>query len=244
MAWQRLFIAPQQRVEQQIQLTAAQQHYLRRVLRLQEGERFLVFDGEGGQWLAALSPEPTLAVVIKPMAATPRPQPKIVLAAALPKGSGFDEVVRQATELGVDCLQPLISDRTLLKPSPNRLSRWQRIAVEASEQSERLSVPEIKSPLPWRDFLGEAQGSRYLCVARDRGPHLFNCLFPLPEIITIVTGPEGGWTAAEIAAAVATEFEPVSLGPQVLRAVTAPLAALTLVQAAINLGETADHPAD
>lgn len=244
MGWQRIVISQNQIQGSKIALTAAQQHYLQRVLRLGSGDRFIASDGQGGQWMAALAPEPDSAEMVEALPVELTAQPRITLVAALPKGSGFDEVVRQATELGVNTIQPVISDRTLLKPSPNRLERWRRIATEASEQSERVVVPAVNSPITWPQLIEVASGDRYLCVARGSPPHLLSCLSAPLEAITVAVGPEGGWTAAEIEAAIAVGFQPVSLGPMVLRAVTAPLAALTLVQAAIALGKPADHSPD
>jgi 16S rRNA (uracil1498-N3)-methyltransferase len=152
-------------------------------------------------------------------------------------------VVRQTTELGVSTLQPVISDRTLHQPNPKKLDRWQRIAAEATEQSERLLLPQILPPLPWRDYLKQAiEGNRWICVARGDAPHLLAVAQAsdptIPAVIAI--GPEGGWTAAEVEGAIAAGFQPVSLGPHILRAVTAPLAALTLVTAARTLEELKD----
>lgn len=241
MGWQRLIISPEQHQESQISLTAAQQHYLHRVLRLQQGDRFVALDGQGRQWIAALAAEASMATVVEAMNAPMDLPVEITLAAALPKGSGFDEVVRQATELGVGCIQPVISDRTLLKPSPNRLERWRRIAAEACEQSERLLVPAIQEPLAWRQAMEIPAAAKFLCVARGRPPHLLGQLSPLPESILVAVGPEGGWSEVEVEAAIAAGFAPASLGNLVLRSVTAPLVALSVVQAAISLGEAANH---
>jgi 16S rRNA (uracil1498-N3)-methyltransferase len=143
--------------------------------------------------------------------------------------------VRQTTELGVSTLQPVISDRTLHQPNPKKLERWQRIAAEATEQSERLLLPQILPPISWRDYLKQiGEGNRWICVARGDAPHLLAAAAAsdptLPAVIAI--GPEGGWTEAEVESAIAAGFQPVTLGPHILRAVTAPLAALTLVTAA------------
>lgn len=229
---QRLMVEPDQVVVDQLRLTNTQQHYLYRVLRLGVGQQFVALDGQGQQWIATLTAESDLAAIAP---APPSPQPlqaPIALAIALPKGSGFDEVVRQTTELGVSTIQPVISDRTLHQPNPKKLERWQRIAAEATEQSERLLLPQILSPIPWRAYLKQtAEGTRWICVARGDAPHLLAAAQAsdpaLPAVIAI--GPEGGWTEAEVAGAIAAGFQPVSLGPHILRAVTAPLAALTLV---------------
>lgn len=238
---QRLMVDPGQVVAEQLHLNSSQQHYLYRVLRLGSGQQFLALDGQGQQWIATLTAESAVATIAPLAASSPPPQAPIILAIALPKGNGFDDVVRQATELGVSTLQPVISDRTLHQPNPKKLERWQRIAAEATEQSERLLLPEILPPIPWRDYLSQGIGGhRWICVARGDAPHLLAAAMAIdPAIpVAIAIGPEGGWTEAEIEAAIAAGFQPVSLGPRILRAVTAPLAALTLVTAAHALTET------
>ncbi|NEQ30016.1 MAG: 16S rRNA (uracil(1498)-N(3))-methyltransferase [Leptolyngbya sp. SIO4C5] len=235
---QRITITAAQLQAESIQLTPEQQHYLRRVLRLQAGDRFLALDGQGQQWLAALTDEAAIAQILATATPSLAALPEVILAAALPKGSGFDEVVRQATELGVTEIWPIISDRTLLRPSPQKLDRWRRIAAEAAEQSERLTVPRIAAPLSFVQLLQltDLNKTCYLCSARQSQSHLLSCLLEqVPNALLLATGPEGGWTAAEIDAAIAAGYQAVSLGPSILRAVTAPLAALALVNAARSL---------
>ncbi|MBD1907046.1 16S rRNA (uracil(1498)-N(3))-methyltransferase [Funiculus sociatus GB2-A5] len=249
---QRLAIAPSQFQNQQIILTAEQQHYLSRVLRLREGDRFIAMDGLGHWWLAKL--EGNQAQILEPILQPNTELPvAITLMAALPKGNGFDEVVRYSTEVGVVAIVPLVSDRTLLNPSTGKLERWRRIAIEAAEQSERQIVPTILDPVPFATALSLAKDKNYICVARGDSPHLRDCLqnkdfagsgdSPNPESripnpqhpsIAIAIGPEGGWTAAETEKAIASGFQPVSLGRRILRAVTAPLVALSLVAAAFE----------
>jgi|688.fasta_scaffold18711_5 16S rRNA (uracil1498-N3)-methyltransferase len=239
MQIQRLMVGAGQLRGDQLRLTAEQQHYLYRVLRLTAGSQFIALDGQGQHWLAQLGPEPGLAIAT-PQAVSPLARPLVTLAIALPKGNGFDQVVRQATELGVSRLQPILSERTLLQPSAARLHRWQRIAAEATEQSERPQQPQVLPPLAWPDYLARLDHPRqaWLCVTRQPAPHLLTVAqhnLPLGEV-AIATGPEGGWTEAEVAAARAAQFQPVSLGPLILRAVTAPLAALTLITAVHDSG--------
>ncbi len=238
---QRLMVEPDQVEVDRLHLNDTQQHYLYRVLRLGAGQRFLALDGLGHQWLATLTADPVLAAIAPLPVSSPTVVAPITLAIALPKGNGFDDVVRQTTELGVSILQPVISDRTLAQPNPKKLERWQRIAAEATEQSERLLRPEICSPLPWRDYLKQsAEDLRWICVARGDAPHLLavaQASDPDGSAV-IATGPEGGWTEAEVEAAIAVGFQPVSLGSPILRAVTAPLAALALVSAVRTLAKS------
>jgi 16S rRNA (uracil1498-N3)-methyltransferase len=238
---QRIAIAPSQFQQGQILLTKEQQHYLGRVLRLHEGDRFIAMDGKGKWWLAQLAGEQ--AQVLEALLVETELPVSITLMVALPKGNGFDEVVRCCTELGVTCITPVLSDRTLLHPSPQKLERWRRIATEAAEQSERSFVPTILEPVAFNTSLSFANSQQYICVARGEFPHLKDCLQPKgqmtndkgQETIVIATGPEGGWTTQEIENAIAFGFQPVSLGRRILRAVTAPVVALSLITAACEV---------
>lgn len=248
---QRLVIAPTQQQDQQIFLTEAQQHYLGRVLRLGSGDRFIAMDGQGNWWLSELAASVTQATIIEALTVQTELPAAVTLMAAMPKGSGFDEVVYQATELGVACILPLKSDRTLLNPSPQKLERWRRLTQEAAEQSERQIVPTILDPV---DFATSLQLSvtfgdyRYICVARGDAPHLLSCLpnkglpletgqsfNPQPLSVVIAIGPEGGWTTAEVEQATAAGFQAVSLGRRILRTVTAPIVALSLVASVLEV---------
>ncbi len=235
---QRLVIAPSQLKDQQILLTTQQQHYLSRVLRLREGDRFIAMDGQGQCWLAVLAH--SKAQILEIISVQTELPVSITLLVALPKGNGFDEVVRCCTELGASCIVPVISDRTLLHPSPQKLERWRRIAIEAAEQSERQIVPTILAPQTFVAALSSnfsntlpVDNKKYICVARGDSPRLIDCLQDKGQTtIVIATGPEGGWTETEVECAIAAGFQLVSLGRRILRAVTAPVVALSLATAA------------
>jgi 16S rRNA (uracil1498-N3)-methyltransferase len=243
---QRLVIAPEQRQNEEISLTQAQQHYLCRVLRLGKSDRFIAMDGQGNWWLSELDTSLTRAKVIEFLNVQTELLLSVTLMAAMPKGNGFDEVVYQATELGADCIMPLKSDRTLLNPSPQKLQRWRRLTQEAAEQSERQIVPTILDPVNFIDSLEMSKTlatQRYICVARGNVPHLLSCLLSeklqvkTPQkqsSVVIATGPEGGWTTVEVEQAISAGFQAVSLGSRILRAVTAPMVALSLVAASID----------
>ncbi|MBD2594886.1 16S rRNA (uracil(1498)-N(3))-methyltransferase [Nostoc spongiaeforme FACHB-130] len=231
---QRIAIAPAQFQQDQILLTPQQLHYLGRVLRLREGDRFIAMDGMGKWWLTQLTGKQ--AQVLETLSVETELPVTITLMIALPKSSGFDEVVRCCTEIGVTCIAPVISDRTLLHPSPQKLERWRRIAAEAAEQSERAFVPTILEPVAFSEALSTVNGHKYICEARGNYPHFLNCLPNKGQMtndreLIIATGPEGGWTELEVENAIASGFQAVSLGRRVLRAVTAPIVALSLVTA-------------
>ncbi|AFY32467.1 16S rRNA (uracil(1498)-N(3))-methyltransferase [Calothrix sp. PCC 7507] len=244
---QRIAIAPSQLQQGQILLTHEQQHYLLRVLRLREGDRFIAMDGQGKWWLTQLVGEQ--GQVLEPLLVQTELPVSITLMVALPKGNGFDEVVRSCTELGVATIAPVLSDRTLLNPSPQKLERWRRIAAEAAEQSERSFVPTILEPVAFNTALSSVtrhlslgNSQKYICEARGNYSHLRDCLNKKQmttengqETIIIVTGPEGGWTPAELESGINVGFQPVSLGHRILRAVTAPIVAMSLVGAAYEV---------
>jgi 16S rRNA (uracil1498-N3)-methyltransferase len=249
---QRLAVTATQICDRKIDLTREQQHYLNRVLRLQAGDRFIAMDGRGHWWSAVLEVQETglFASIAEEIAANRELPVEVTLMAALPKGNGFDEVVRQAAELGVTSIVPVTSDRTLLKPSSQKVDRWKRIAAEAAEQSERQIVPTILEPVSFDIAIKDCfQKHRFICLARGKNQHLWDCLVSLepaqsPLImeeqngeelsIVIATGPEGGWTDGEVERAIELGFQAVSLGSRILRAVTAPIVALSLVGAAFE----------
>ncbi|MDY7021669.1 MAG: RsmE family RNA methyltransferase, partial [Cyanobacteriota bacterium] len=132
-----------------------------------------------------------------------------------------------------------MSQRTVLKPSSQKVERWRRIIREAAEQCERQIIPTLTDPISFSSALenvADLQSSKasqaYLCVARGDRPHLFNTLKEFSgNSIILATGPEGGWTTAEVETAIATGFQAVSLGKRILRAVTAPVVALSYLSA-------------
>lgn len=235
---QRLTIDPAQICDRQLSLTESQQHYLYRVLRLRPGQQFIALDGQGQSWIATLQ-DRSIALLTAAPAIDPATELAIplTLLIALPK-TGMDDIVRQATELGVRQIVPILSQRTLLQPSPQKLERWQRIAQEAAEQSERPIVPEIHPPHPWSEALSQshsATAAHFICEARGQHPHLLTYLRQETRPAwTVAIGPEGGWTDQELTEAITHGYQPVSLGSRILRAITAPLVALTLMAAAIE----------
>jgi 16S rRNA (uracil1498-N3)-methyltransferase len=235
---QRITITPSQVYDNQIALTTEQHHYLTHVIRLRTGDEFQAIDGTGSCYLAAITAAGAQIIRIAITVSQEFSQP-IILICALPKGNNFDDLVRACTELGVTTILPAISDRTLLDPSPQKLQRWRKISQEAAEQSERLIVPTIEEPQALKTIFGGLinPAFKYLCEARGEHPHLLTSVQSserndLPIIIAI--GPEGGWTDGEIDLSIQHGFQLVSLGTRILRTITAPIVALSIVCAAID----------
>ncbi|PSB07020.1 16S rRNA (uracil(1498)-N(3))-methyltransferase [Pleurocapsa sp. CCALA 161] len=234
----RLVIKSAQIQQEQIILDTQQLHYLLRVLRLGNGDRFLALDGIGNAWIAEIKDRS--AQIIQSVAIKTELPICLSLMTALPKASGYEQVIRCCTEIGVSNFIPVISDRTLLKPNSNKVQRWRKIASEAAEQSERKIVPKIIEPIEYIAAIEqieqvETTQNKYICVARGDIPTLWHSLQQQTQSeILIATGCEGGWTELEVAKAIALGFQPVSLGNRILRAITAPIVASSIVTAVLE----------
>jgi 16S rRNA (uracil1498-N3)-methyltransferase len=212
------------------------------VLRLQPGDALTLFDGRGGEWSARVQSMGRRDVEVEARAhdAVERELPiAVTLALAMPAGDRMDIVVEKATELGAAAIQPLISVRSVLRLSGERAARrvahWQAIAVAACEQCGRNRLPVVHTVQPLDGWLAglavPASEQRFVLGWRDAGPWPAG-LAPVPARVTLLSGPEGGLTGEEEDIAYARGFASASLGPRVLRADTAPLAALAQAAAA------------
>lgn len=247
----RRLLIPAQRLAQEIPLTASEAHYLGRVLRLGRGQGCDVVDGAGHRWEALLEGADRLMLVqplAHPLEHQPKGQPSLALAVALPRQE-VDVIWRMATELGIDRLQPLQADRCVVR-SQWPQERWRSILREATEQCERLWLPELAEPQPAATWLAEpAAGLNLLASSRgEQLPHLAQSLLntdgpgdshgPLDshgpgsnpaargkQGVCLAIGPEGGWSPAEEATAQAHGWTLVSAGPTILRTATAAVAA-------------------
>ena len=217
-----------------LKLTPAQHHYLCHVLRLGPAAQFIAMNGQGQAWLATLSPDTHDAVLVQPLEPPSELAIDLILCISILKNNALDQVIHQATELGVKQIYPILTARSLPAPSAQKLTRWQRIAQEATEQSERLSVPQIAPPQAWPEVLklGSPWSQKYICALGPDIPplvtHLQQPAAPTLEI-WLAIGPEAGWTEPEQALARAVNWEPVSLGTYTLRAITAAIVGLGLI---------------
>lgn len=212
-----------------VTLSAGQANYLCNVLRMGVGSQVLLFDGVSGEWLGRIAEAAKKRTVIaverqtRPLEAVP----DVTLAFAPVKRSQTDWLIEKATELGVRRLQPVITQRTIVERV--KLERLQSIAIEAAEQCGRTLLPEIAQPVPLARLL-EDRG-RTLYFADESGGKAAASAFA-PGAATILTGPEGGFTDEERAAVrAAPKACAISLGPRILRAETAALAALAAYMA-------------
>lgn len=197
--------------------------HLRRVLRLPAGAALELADGGGARAPAVL--EGDAARLTGPVVHEPRPAPSLEVAQALPKGRKLDDVVRVLTELGVDRLLPVASERSVVRLSGPRadraVERWRAVAVAACEQSRRTWLPRLDLPASVEDVATETVGAT-LVVAHVGGDHPLRAAMEqvadrAPERVVLAVGPEGGWTDAEVATLADAGGQVVSLGPTVLR---------------------------
>jgi 16S rRNA (uracil1498-N3)-methyltransferase len=211
-------------------------HHAVRVVRLSVGESLTLFTGTGGEYAATLTrvDRRGAAVRIDAFDSVERESPlDVTLAQGIAANDAMDYAVRKAVELGVAAIQPVITARSAAVPSrergERRLVHWRQIAIAACEQCARNRVPEIAAPRPLDAWLSAWKGSGVILA-----PRATESLASLPRPasrLALVVGPEGGFEPSEIDAAGARGFAVVRLGPRVLRAETAGVAALAAMQA-------------
>ena len=210
-----------------VDLDAAQANYLGNVLRLGAGAQLLVFDGSSGEWQATIAEVGKKRMRLSVECKTREPEiiPDVWLAFAPVKRTQTDWLVEKATEIGAAKLIPLMTQRTVAERV--RLDRLESIAIEAAEQCGRTRLPEIAEPQPLSRFLASRDPARRVYFADEAGGEpAMRAFQPGPSLI--LTGPEGGFTDEERATVRAAENTvAISLGPRILRAETAALAALS-----------------
>lgn len=217
------------RAGEQITLEGDEAHHLARVRRVEVGAVVEVFDGRGFATRAEVVSIGKQKVELRPIG-TPLPDRRapfpLTLATAVPKGDRFDWLVEKATELGVDRLVPLLTERSVVAPGAAKIARLRRLVVEASKQCGRNQLMALDDPRPWPGFLQALGALPVRLVAHPGGLSFGAWRRPLARVGAVVAiGPEGGFTDAEIEAAAHVGWERVGLGESVLRIETAALAA-------------------
>jgi 16S rRNA (uracil1498-N3)-methyltransferase len=238
MARRRFFV---DRVESgRARIDGPDAHHLSRVLRVEAGQRFEISDNHN-VYLAEveIARKDLVSFVVEERLATADPLVRTTLLAALIRFERFEWIIEKATELGVEQIVPLETERTekgLRRAAEKRVVRWNRIGREASEQSRRARLPEIDAVVALEDAL--AIEADYRCWLEEAQAPPILSVFPPPRRaggrVALLLGPEGGWTDRERESIARAGWSPVSLGPEILRAETAAVAALAIVNAAWN----------
>lgn len=230
----RRFLVPELGSKTEIEIRGEEAHHLLHVLRLKSGDEVFLFDGRGLHYRARLTDcgrNWARASLRQPLPSL-ESQLDLTLAVAIPKAEALALVVEKATELGVTRIVPLLTERTTVqagRQAPGKLSRWRRIAVEASKQCGRSRVPSIEDVVAFTELVSaERPGAKIL--ASPAGGHLPEK--PIEPLGLAAVGPEGGWTDAELALARDHGFHFLCLGPRTLRTETAAVTVVALLQSA------------
>ncbi len=239
----RRFFVPADSVQNGVaDLPPDQAHHLRDVLRLGSGEIVEIFDGAGHGYVGEVDIRDS-RVFVRGLKLLPveAPKARLVLAAALIKPAKFEWILQKAAELGADDIIPLKTrlceiDIPAAKITP-RLERWDRIVREAAKQCRRLTAPRVHVPRAFPDFLAVDEFSsfpKYLFYEKASEPWRLDSS-QSPQGLLLCIGPEGGWDGGEIEKARTAGYRVFSLGPWTLRAETAAIAALSIVQHQLHL---------
>ncbi len=219
-------------------LNTEQWHYLRNVMRLNDGDNIMIFNGHDGEWFGCLIFETKKRLLISPIKQTkPQPpKPQLVYAFAPLKKGRIDYMVQKATELGTGILQPIITDYTVNhKIKPQKLIAN---AIEAAEQCTMLNIPTINPIIKFTDFIDSFSQTHKIifCDEKQASSSPINIISTLKgNKICVLIGPEGGFSPSEREQLYSAKNTiPISLGSRIMRADTAAISALTLVQATIG----------
>jgi len=241
--------------EGQIEITGEKARYLVSVLRCSKGDEVIVFDGKGSclkTRIIRIDKKKVVTEVVERVPSDAESPANIILAQGLLKGQKMDLVVQKVTELGVKEIIPIITERSQIRET-GRVVRWRKIAEEASRQSGRNIIPVVHEPIGLRSFLkgrGKLRGSEE--TLKEKKGEMKGLIFweegglPLKDAILkispspthpftdspihLLVGPEGGFTREEVAFTVQNGFVVSSLGKRILRAETAAISAVTLIQ--------------
>jgi len=207
------------------------------VLRLKVGASLILFNGQGGEYSCQIqtAEKRKSSILIQSFNEVSRESSlDITLAQSLIKPEKMDFCIQKSVELGVSTIQPIIADRTVVRIKPNqlnkRLLRWQGIITAACEQSGRTHVPSIHAPIPLTDWLKVATNSQRLMMLPEATENL-STIFKEEKSTALLVGPEGGFTEKEITLCQNNNIQSINFGSRILRAETAAIAGLSLLQA-------------
>jgi 16S rRNA (uracil1498-N3)-methyltransferase len=231
----RLYVAAPLKERAVVALEAGQAHYLTTVLRLKSGAGVLVFNGRDGEWSATIDVQRRAASVVAGARTRAQTAAADVHYAFAPlKAARLDYMVQKAVEMGVACLQPVLTRHSQV--ARVNTDRMRANAIEAAEQCGILSVPEVFPPIALAQFLAARESPRWI-VFCDEAAEIANPIAALGAVpphspLAVLVGPEGGFAQDERAALLKLpNVVRLCLGPRILRADTAAVAALTIVQA-------------
>jgi 16S rRNA (uracil1498-N3)-methyltransferase len=228
----RLFVDAALTLRQPTTLTDEQAHRLTRVLRLRADATVRVFNGDGGEYTCTLQRDGQHWCVLPTGKSEHdvRSAVHITLAQSITRSERMDFALQKAVELGVARIQPVLAQRSTFKPQDKRLhnrqAHWQRIVIQACEQCGRTDLPELLEARPSQDWMADNRSAIMLCA--DAGTSLSELPLTGPDV-TVLVGPEGGFSADEIRVASSLGLAMASLGTRILRTETTAMVALTVL---------------
>lgn len=244
----RLFLSPENLSSEQITITGDQAKHLSVVLRVKPGDPVTIFDGQGYKYdckVLKCKKKEVIAELISKTAYSVESPVSVTLVQGIAKGEKMDLIIQKSTELGVSRIVPVITERTQVRQT-EKTERWKKIALSASQQSGRDKIPEIDEPANFEEFLYQQTRSPHPDLIHEKPESQLGIIFSehkqernLKKVLasfnnakqlTLLIGPEGGFSKDEISIAVDKGFIEASLGPRILRTETAPLAALSIIQ--------------
>ena len=234
----RFFVGNENISGDSVVLTGTDASHIRTVLRLQAGDKIQVLDGKSSLYVVQLADVKAKLVkgeIISSEQVNTESPLKIHLGQSLIKGNKFDVILRKSVELGVETITPLMTERTVVKSDGDKkIARWQKIAKESCKQCGRSSIPNVSGKIVKLDVFCQQRSGTDLKLMfwelesenglKDINPE------KTPSSVSVLIGPEGGFTIEEVETARSHGFQTVGLGPRILRAETAPLVVLSLLQ--------------
>jgi 16S rRNA (uracil1498-N3)-methyltransferase len=240
----RFYVSPEDWNPDALRLSGAEAHHARDVLRMNRGDRAVLFNGRGREITGEIVDLTGDAVRLRRLQETETPplRCRITLGQAIPKGKNMDLIVQKAVEIGAAEISPLISERTIVdlgpKEAEQKQTKWQQIAIEAAKQCGQNWLPQVHAPRKLKDFFSHA-GSFDLRLIGSLQPdaiYLKKILADYteqhrdrPRNVLMLVGPEGDFTPAELALAKTNGCLPITLGPIILRVETAAIYCLSVL---------------
>ena len=240
----RFYLAPGRWNAGALSLTGAEAHHCRNVLRLDRGDKVVVFDGRGRELTGEIASANAAEIQLRKLhdAETPPLRCQITLGQAIPKGKNMDLIVQKAVEIGAAEIAPIISDRTVVRLDEEnavaKQAKWQTVAVEAAKQCGQNWLPQVHLPQTMAQFFNERRRFDLQLIGslQSDAVHLKKILADYqdehgdrPRSVLMLVGPEGDFTPAELSLARSHGCRPITLGPIVLRVETASIYCLSVL---------------
>lgn len=235
-----------------IVVTGEDVNHIRKVLRLNTGDRIILCDGNGNDYLARIEkfqPDSIVTGIISIERSGTEPPIEVTLFQGIPKSDKMDFIIQKSVELGVRRVVPVITERTVIKingtkDAENKIARWRRISLEAAKQCNRGVVPQVDYPVNFKEALELSREVQVGIIPyeKEHGTSLKNCLKKGNiTSVAVMIGPEGGFSEEEIQGALLSGLTPVTLGPRILRTETAAVAVLSILM--YELGDIGGYSA-